>query len=117
MSRNITELVCVFYFHFVLKLQQDVLHNCRERQDFPIFNCVCQFTSQIFLPLDVNLDDFLPHMEWSHMHVLKPEEINITRKNIQNVLTNIKNIYIYLYIYIRAIPGEWEDIYAQTKLP
>lgn len=51
------------------------------------------------------------------MHVLKPEEINITRKNIQNVLTNIKNIYIYLYIYIRAIPGEWEDIYAQTKLP
>lgn len=51
------------------------------------------------------------------MHVLKPEEINITRKNIQNVLTNIKNIYIYIYIYIRAIPGEWEDIYAQTKLP
>lgn len=33
------------------------------------------------------------------MHVLKPEAIKITRKNIQNVLTNIKIIYIYLYIY------------------
>jgi len=52
------------------------------------------------------------------MHVLKPEAINITRKrkkNIQNVLTNIKIIYIYLYI--RSIPREWGDNYAQTKLP
>lgn len=40
------------------------------------------------------------------MHVLKPEAINITRKNIQNVLTNIKNIYIYLYIYIYKIHSE-----------
>lgn len=37
------------------------------------------------------------------MHVLKPEAINITRKNIQNVFTNIKNIYINLYIYIYKI--------------
>lgn len=41
------------------------------------------------------------------MHVLKPEAINITRKNIQNVLTNIKkkksHIYLYVYKYIRSI--------------
>lgn len=33
------------------------------------------------------------------MHVLKPETINFTRKNIQNVLTNIK-LFIYIYIFI-----------------
>lgn len=48
------------------------------------------------------------------MHVLKPETIDFTGKNIQNVLTNIK---LFIYIYIRSIPGEWEDHYAQTKLP
>lgn len=38
------------------------------------------------------------------MHVLKPEAINTTgEKNIQNVLTNSKTIYIYLYIYIYKI--------------
>lgn len=41
-----------------------------------------------------------PTSQWKgHMHVLKPEAIQITMKNIQNVLTNIKIIYIYLYIY------------------
>lgn len=40
----------------------------------------------------------LPHNYKSHMHVLKPEAIN--RKNIQNVLTNIKKSFIYIYISI-----------------
>lgn len=30
LSHNITELVFVFYFHSVLKLQQGVLHNCNK---------------------------------------------------------------------------------------
>ncbi len=52
------------------------------------------------------------------MHVLKPEAINITRKkNIQNVLTNIKIIYIYLYIYIRSIPREWGRKLCTNKAP
>lgn len=43
---------------------------------------------------------YLTNIE-SHMHVLKPEAIKDTQKNIQNVLTNIKKIiYIYLYLYI-----------------
>lgn len=48
-----------------------------------------------------------------HMHVLKPEAINIIRRRekkiYRNVLTNIKT-YLYIFIYKR-------DNYAQTKLP
>lgn len=42
---------------------------------------------------------YLTNIE-SHMHVLKPEAIKATQKNIQNVLTNIKKSFIYIYIYI-----------------
>lgn len=48
------------------------------------------------------------------MHVLKPETINITRKNIQKVLTNIQKIFIYIYIY-KFHSEEWGDNYAQNK--
>lgn len=48
------------------------------------------------------------------MHVLKPESINITWKNIQKVLTNIKQIFIYIYIY-KLHSEERRDNYAQNK--
>jgi len=46
LSHNITELVFVFYFHSVLKLQQGVLHNCN-KTGLPDFLFVFQFTSRI----------------------------------------------------------------------
>lgn len=48
------------------------------------------------------------------MHVLKPESIIMTRKNIQKVLTNIQKIFIYIYIY-KLHSSEWGDNYAQNK--
>lgn len=69
--------------------------------DFFLF--VCQFTRRIFLLLDVNLDDFLPHTEWSHMHVLKPEAINITKKKIYRMYLQTFKIFIYIYLYIYKI--------------
>lgn len=48
-------------------------------------------------------------MFWSQKHLTLPGN------NIQNVLTNIKIIYIYIYIY-KTHPREWRDNYAQTKL-
>lgn len=51
------------------------------------------------------------------MHVLKPESMKDYRKkkkNIQNVLTNIQKIFIYIYIY-KLHFREWGDNYAQNK--
>ncbi len=51
LSHNITELVFVFYFHSVLKLQQGVLHKLQQDRTsqflFFFFLLVFQFTSQI----------------------------------------------------------------------
>jgi len=51
LSHNITELVFVFYFHSVLKLQQGVLHNCNKTGlpdfFFVFFFPFDQFTSRI----------------------------------------------------------------------
>lgn len=107
LSHNITELVFVFYFHSVFKLQQGVLHSRNKTRLPNLCFSVCFFSiyKSNFLTLNI-FPQFrcYPRIHCSyltiksHMHVLKPEAINITRKNIQNVLTNIKIIYIYLYI-------------------
>lgn len=47
------------------------------------------------------------------MHVLKPESINNSRKNIQNVLTNIQKIYLYIY---KHHSKEWVDSMHKIKL-
>lgn len=125
LSHNITELVFVFYFHSVFKLQQGVLHS-RNKTGLPnlfFFCCFFQFTSRIsslsiyFHNLDVIPVSIVPTSQLIKSHARFEARSNKHYQEKYTECTYKHKNYLYIFIYIRSIPREWGENYAQTKLP